>query len=159
MKLKIPFLLALLFFQTIQLHAQFEFPTFEATTIDDYTLIGNDAYDWMESNIPEPPPEPVRMMAEWEELQALVITWQGNSAIQNGILKEIVRHAREEVNVVIICADQTEVQISLDDGGVDWSSNVTFLEMPSNSVWVRDCLLYTSPSPRDRTRSRMPSSA
>ena len=28
-------------------------------------------------------------------------------------------------------------------------------------VWtrLRDCLLYTSPSPRDRTRSRMPSSA
>ena len=24
---------------------------------------------------------------------------------------------------------------------------------------VRTCLLYTSPSPRDRTRSRMPSSA
>ena len=24
---------------------------------------------------------------------------------------------------------------------------------------TRDCLLYTSPSPRDRTRSRMPSSA
>ena len=26
-------------------------------------------------------------------------------------------------------------------------------------VWVQACLLYTSPSPRDRTRSRMPSSA
>ena len=25
--------------------------------------------------------------------------------------------------------------------------------------FVEDCLLYTSPSPRDRTRSRMPSSA
>ena len=25
--------------------------------------------------------------------------------------------------------------------------------------WQADCLLYTSPSPRDRTRSRMPSSA
>ena len=25
--------------------------------------------------------------------------------------------------------------------------------------WNLDCLLYTSPSPRDRTRSRMPSSA
>ena len=25
--------------------------------------------------------------------------------------------------------------------------------------WDKDCLLYTSPSPRDRTRSRMPSSA
>ena len=29
--------------------------------------------------------------------------------------------------------------------------------MDMTSVWV--CLLYTSPSPRDRTRSRMPSSA
>ena len=27
------------------------------------------------------------------------------------------------------------------------------------SHWVQVCLLYTSPSPRDRTRSRMPSSA
>ena len=26
-------------------------------------------------------------------------------------------------------------------------------------AWVANCLLYTSPSPRDRTRSRMPSSA
>ena len=27
------------------------------------------------------------------------------------------------------------------------------------TAYGRDCLLYTSPSPRDRTRSRMPSSA
>ena len=26
-------------------------------------------------------------------------------------------------------------------------------------TWLYSCLLYTSPSPRDRTRSRMPSSA
>ena len=30
---------------------------------------------------------------------------------------------------------------------------------PSLSIKIRACLLYTSPSPRDRTRSRMPSSA
>ena len=29
----------------------------------------------------------------------------------------------------------------------------------SNTTLLRICLLYTSPSPRDRTRSRMPSSA
>ena len=29
----------------------------------------------------------------------------------------------------------------------------------SGYVWPKNCLLYTSPSPRDRTRSRMPSSA
>ena len=36
------------------------------------------------------------------------------------------------------------------------------LELPGSMIGaVRDraCLLYTSPSPRDRTRSRMPSSA
>ena len=30
---------------------------------------------------------------------------------------------------------------------------------PGGSIKDRVCLLYTSPSPRDRTRSRMPSSA
>ena len=29
----------------------------------------------------------------------------------------------------------------------------------NGSAWVRDCLLYTSPSPRDVEESRMPSSA
>ena len=29
----------------------------------------------------------------------------------------------------------------------------------SEGEWITSCLLYTSPSPRDRTRSRMPSSA
>ena len=28
-----------------------------------------------------------------------------------------------------------------------------------DQYWLECCLLYTSPSPRDRTRSRMPSSA
>ena len=33
------------------------------------------------------------------------------------------------------------------------------LQDGSSRVFGRTCLLYTSPSPRDRTRSRMPSSA
>ena len=32
-------------------------------------------------------------------------------------------------------------------------------EVEQEDQLVEDCLLYTSPSPRDRTRSRMPSSA
>ena len=35
--------------------------------------------------------------------------------------------------------------------------NVWYVLAPSG--YAKDCLLYTSPSPRDRTRSRMPSSA
>ena len=32
-------------------------------------------------------------------------------------------------------------------------------EEPAEDFWNMDCLLYTSPSPRDATLSRMPSSA
>ena len=32
-------------------------------------------------------------------------------------------------------------------------------QAPSSNFWFGTCLLYTSPSPRDRQRSRMPSSA
>ena len=45
---------------------------------------------------------------------------------------------------------------------VDGDDIQQFLERFSNpgvNASDKDCLLYTSPSPRDRTRSRMPSSA
>ena len=38
------------------------------------------------------------------------------------------------------------------------SQNLSKDGIPNKSL-DNDCLLYTSPSPRDRTRSRMPSSA
>ena len=43
-------------------------------------------------------------------------------------------------------------------------TNIAFQELSQNEtnnvyLWARACLLYTSPSPRDATLSRMPSSA
>ena len=38
-------------------------------------------------------------------------------------------------------------------------SNITAQKLDLDEDYNTDCLLYTSPSPRDRTRSRMPSSA
>ena len=45
----------------------------------------------------------------------------------------------------------------LGKGGNYYSSNQS--NGSGNSTQTHPCLLYTSPSPRDRTRSRMPSSA
>ena len=36
---------------------------------------------------------------------------------------------------------------------------LAYIEKESKKLLIDNCLLYTSPSPRDRTRSRMPSSA
>ena len=38
-------------------------------------------------------------------------------------------------------------------------SREIFAEARDNNEELKDCLLYTSPSPRDRQKSRMPSSA
>ena len=48
----------------------------------------------------------------------------------------------------------TEVK-ALREGRANIAESYVYIE--NNEAWL--CLLYTSPSPRDRTRSRMPSSA
>ena len=42
---------------------------------------------------------------------------------------------------------------------VDSNPVTSIIDMVCVKSWMIACLLYTSPSPRDRTRSRMPSSA
>ena len=49
-----------------------------------------------------------------------------------------------------------EIEDSL---GIDNGNTIDLSEALSKDQRVNICLLYTSPSPRDRTRSRMPSSA
>ena len=58
--------------------------------------------------------------------------------------------------------DQSQYQILTSDELGACSTAATFITLKDNIRWLcspLSCLLYTSPSPRDRTRSRMPSSA
>ena len=46
------------------------------------------------------------------------------------------------------------------NGPIQWHSNEGLpLEWQTMADYLKNCLLYTSPSPRDREKSRMPSSA
>ena len=55
--------------------------------------------------------------------------------------------------------DLREIVDAVNQVGASPSSLIAILEALKSSGSLRACLLYTSPSPRDRTRSRMPSSA
>ncbi|MBL7963974.1 MAG: agmatine deiminase family protein [Flavobacteriales bacterium] len=88
--------------------------------------------------ITSPPAFPVRTMAEWEEVQSLVITWTSFT----GILKQIVRYAKEECEVIIVCSNAANVISYLNNtsfgGPLPDLNNITFLVKPYNSIWVRD---------------------
>ena len=54
--------------------------------------------------------------------------------------------------------EQMVLDSMLLDGGVA-SKGIHFVVLPARYKQLLACLLYTSPSPRDRQKSRMPSSA
>ena len=95
------------------------------------------------SRHPTPPTFPVRTMAEWEEVQSVVITWTGFP----GILKQIVRAAQEECEVIIACDDQAAVVSYLQNasygGAIGDLTDITFLEANFNSIWSRDYMAET----------------
>jgi agmatine deiminase len=80
-----------------------------------------------------PPVSPVRTMAEWEEIQALTITWTGYQSV----LREIVRNSQTECKVIIICTDSNTVKTYLTNYSVPLV-NLGFIQAPYNSVWIRD---------------------
>ena len=45
------------------------------------------------------------------------------------------------------------------DGGINFDNSKEAIEAGANILVSGTCLLYTSPSPRDKRQSRMPSSA
>jgi len=104
-----------------------------------HRMTADEAELWKTYNHPvnplfsDPPPTPVRGMAEWEELQGVIITWRSFYTI----LKDIVDYAQEEGIVYIICTDSNTVKSYLINAGVSLH-NLKYLITPSNSIWVRD---------------------
>lgn len=74
-----------------------------------------------------------RSMAEWEEVEYLVLTWTQYTSV----LREIVRYARQECQVLIVCRDSAAVRQDLLAHGISLH-RLLFLEHPFNSVWMRD---------------------
>lgn len=91
-------------------------------------------FQFTSSRLTPPPTGPVRAAAEWEEVEYLVVTWEPNF---QGILRQIVAAAVNECKVLITTQNETSVSNFLTAGGVDLT-NVSFLDAPWDSIWIRD---------------------
>ena len=86
-----------------------------------------------------------RLRTLWKNDQAAVNGWL---AVPNAFSAEVMAHQGWDT-----------LTIDMQHGVIDYAQMVGMLQAISTTATVPICLLYTSPSPRDRTRSRMPSSA
>ncbi len=84
-------------------------------------------------SITTPPAGHVRTMAEWEEIDGIMITWTSYP----GILAQIVQAAQTETRVYIVCSDSNSVKNYLTNAAIPLA-NITYVIAPYNSVWARD---------------------
>ena len=74
---------------------------------------------------------------------------QGNASLSGEITPQGAKNeALQIISAVLLTSEPVRIK-NLPD----------ILDIQKQISLVKGCLLYTSPSPRDRTRSRMPSSA
>lgn len=118
------------------------------------------------NGITTPPASPVRTAAEWEEIQAITITWTSYTSV----LRQIILAAQTECKVYIVCSDSNTVKNNLIANSIPLT-NVCYIIAPYNSVWIRDYgqntvytndvdslilvdWIYNRPRPRDDTVPR-----
>ena len=86
--------------------------------------------------------------------------WDAVSAIKqtDGTFRVLLDGANNRENQALVWTTNAQGVITSSNGG--WKSGAEVYAYESEfDLDLDGCLLYTSPSPRDRTRSRMPSSA
>ena len=95
----------------------------------------------------------VRSAAEVRELKALIRT--ASPLDQPTLVIAKIEKPQAVTAIEEIIADADGIMVARGDLGIEMLTE----EVPVIQKRIIRCLLYTSPSPRDRTRSRMPSSA
>jgi agmatine deiminase len=102
----------------------------EVPLIDDY----KNSFNASTRGITTPPTgSEIRTPGEWEEMQAIVITWTSFPSIH----RQLVQYIQQECEVWIVTTDSNAVKNNITSNGGNLT-NVKFINAPFNSIWVRD---------------------
>jgi agmatine deiminase len=88
----------------------------------------------LEKEITTPPVgSEIRTPGQWEEVQAVCITWTGFPSIH----RQLVAAIQQECEVWIVCSDSNSVKTNITSNGGSLQ-NVKFVQSGFNSIWMRD---------------------
>ena len=96
-------------------------------------------------------PDPLQGIAPPPRALILLLTDQSTAELEALVAR--TETSKVPLLVVSDALEPVAMRLAMQAGASD------FLKLSSDTGQITTCLLYTSPSPRDRTRSRMPSSA
>ncbi len=88
----------------------------------------------LDRGIKTPPPFAVRAMGEWEEIQAICLTYTSYKST----VREIIRYAQPHVQLIVHCSDSNALKSELATDGIAVTSNLKFIIAPYNTIWIRD---------------------
>ena len=75
----------------------------------------------------------IRTPGQWEEVQAVCITWTSFPSIHRALVEAI----QQECEVWIVCSDSNTVKTNITSNGGSLV-NTRYFELPYNSIWMRD---------------------
>ncbi len=122
----------------VSLEAQRNLPIGLTPEEEQLMMSGSFQFGSTQRGVTAVPSFPVRTMAQWEEVQSLVLTWTSYPAI----LAQIADAAQEEAQVIIHCSDSNAVKTYLTNAGVPLY-NIRYIETSFNSIWIRDYGAHT----------------
>ena len=97
-----------------------------------------------------------QIQKNWEQLRNLITnTFEGERLEK---LNKMYDHFEDRM-CIAPASGKEQYHYAHVGGYVEHVLHVVDCALKITNLWASDCLLYTSPSPRDTIRSRMPSSA
>ncbi|MFN6013063.1 MAG: agmatine deiminase family protein [Flavobacteriales bacterium] len=75
----------------------------------------------------------IRTPGQWEEVQAVCITWTSYPSIH----RQLVNAIQQECEVWIVCSDSNAVKTDITNNGGSLN-NTRYFQLPFNSIWMRD---------------------